>query len=84
MLWTHSKGGIMLTSNQIRERIKKYCKLQDGSDLRDASKLEARICGLCEALGAKEDDINSGLSRLLLESLGIKVLSVNPKWKFLD
>lgn len=72
----------MLTPDQIREKIKQYCHDQDGSDLRDALQLEARILGLCEAMGADGEEISRGLGRPILESIGIKVLAVNPDWKF--
>jgi hypothetical protein len=72
----------MLTEQEVREKIKRYCIEQDGCDLRIALKLEQRILGLCEALGAKERSRTKGLSRELLESVGINVVTVNPKWGF--
>lgn len=71
----------MLSEKQIKNKIKKYCKEQDGCDLRDAKKLEYRILGLCEALGVKEEyPVNLG--KEILEEVGIKVKKVNPEWEF--
>jgi hypothetical protein len=72
----------MLPENDIMEKIKNYCKLQDGCDLRDALQLEQRVLGLCEALGAEQHLIEQGLSQELLESIGIQVKQVNPVWVF--
>ena len=71
-----------LTDQEIKDRIKEYCKQQDECDLKDAKRVEGRILGLCESLGASENLISAGISRQLLESIGIKVIQVNPKWKF--
>ena len=68
-----------LSDDAIRERIKEYCKLQDGSDLRDALALEERIIGLCEALGA---DPEMDFGKEMLEAVGIVALHVNPEWEF--
>lgn len=70
----------MLTEEQIKQRIRDYCIEQDGCDLRDAIKLEGRILGLCEALGAR--NAWKGLSKELLESVGISAIAVNPNWIF--
>ncbi len=56
--------------------------MQNGVDLRSAIELEGRILGLCESLGASEEEIEDGLGRSILESIGIKVLAVSPEWKF--
>ena len=74
----------MLSERDIKEKIKNHCIMQDGCDLRDATFLENRILGLCESLGIEENLAYDALSKKALESVGIKVKSVNPKWEFID
>mgnify|MGYP001568743100 CR=1 FL=1 len=71
-----------LTDEVIRQRIRDYCHLQDGADLRDATRLEERINGLCEALGADVD--GEAFGKAILESVGIGVVQVNPTWIFAE
>jgi len=69
----------MLTEKEIRTKIMDYCTKQDESHLSSSVLLSERIKGLCEALGA---DPTKELSAGLLESVGIRVKSVNPRWVF--
>ena len=71
---------IRLSDVAIRQRIRELCLEQNGVDLRTALAIEGRILGLCEALGG---DPGEALGRRLLESVGIKVLRVNPAWMFI-
>lgn len=68
-----------LTDIQVRRRIRALCREQDEVDLCMAQEIEERILGLCEALGADQEGI---LGQGLLESVGITVKKVNPRWVF--
>jgi len=72
----------MLNEDQVKEKIKKCCIESDVWGLDDALFLDARARALCEVLGADPEIVDLGLSKGLLQSVGIKVLSVNPTWVF--
>ncbi len=70
----------MLTEEQIKQKIRDYCAESDGCDLRISNKIEERIIGLSEALGA--EDAWRGVSKKLLRSVGISVVAEYPEWIF--